>query len=56
MVNELTKSYGKRKAVDAVSFTINKGDVVALVGPNGSGKSTLIQMMTGLTSVTSGDT
>ena len=54
-MNELSKSYGKRKVVDSVNFNINKGEVIALVGPNGSGKSTLIHMLTGLASVSSGD-
>ena len=54
-MNELSKSYGKRKVVDSVNFNINKGEVIALVGPNGSGKSTLLHMLTGLASVSSGD-
>ncbi len=42
------------KAVDDISFTVNKGEKVAFVGPNGAGKSTTIKMMTGIVHPTSG--
>jgi ABC-2 type transport system ATP-binding protein len=45
----LTISYGKKKAVDDVSFTIPKGRVVGLLGHNGAGKTTLMKAMVGLT-------
>ena len=47
IVNQLTKSYGTQKAVDNVSFTINKGEIVAFLGPNGAGKSTTMKMIVG---------
>jgi ABC-2 type transport system ATP-binding protein len=53
-VNKLTKIYGSYRAVDGVSFTIRKGEVLGLLGPNGAGKSTTIQMLVGITLPTSG--
>lgn len=44
----LTKNYGKLRAVDSVSFLIQKGEVFGLLGPNGAGKTTLIKMLTAL--------
>jgi ABC-2 type transport system ATP-binding protein len=44
----LSKSYGKVKALDAVSFDLAPGAFTALLGPNGAGKSTLFQILTGL--------
>jgi ABC-2 type transport system ATP-binding protein len=48
-VENLTKSYGDRRAVDSLSFTVRPGRVTGFVGPNGSGKSTTMRMMVGLT-------
>ena len=48
-VDGLTKSYGRIKAVDGVSFTITDGEVFGLLGPNGAGKTTIIKMLTTLT-------
>lgn len=45
---EITKCFGNIKAVDHVSFNINRGEAVALLGPNGAGKSTLIKCVLGL--------
>jgi ABC-2 type transport system ATP-binding protein len=42
------KSYGSRKALDGVSFSLEAGTFVALLGPNGAGKTTLFQILTGL--------
>jgi len=44
----LSKNFGKHKAVDGVNITLNQGDVYGFVGPNGAGKSTVIKMMMGL--------
>lgn len=54
VVEKLTKSYGSQKAVDSVSFTINKGEVVGFIGPNGSGKSTTMKSICGILKPDSG--
>ena len=46
-VTNLSKNYGTQKAVDNISFTIGKGEVVGFLGPNGAGKSTTMKMITG---------
>jgi len=46
-VNNLTKTYGAQKAVDDISFTVNKGEIVGFLGPNGAGKSTTMKIITG---------
>ena len=46
-VNHLLKQYGEQKAVNAISFTINKGEIVGFLGPNGAGKSTTMKIITG---------
>jgi ABC-2 type transport system ATP-binding protein len=46
--DRLTKSFGETKAVDDLSFDVERGSVHALVGPNGSGKTTTLRMMVGL--------
>jgi ABC-2 type transport system ATP-binding protein len=50
----LTRRYGNRTAIDALTVDVPAGGVVGLVGPNGSGKSTLIRMLLGLVAPTSG--
>jgi ABC-2 type transport system ATP-binding protein len=47
-VKNLTKNYGNIKAVDNVTFEINRGEVFGLLGPNGAGKTTIIKMLTTL--------
>ncbi|RMD81955.1 MAG: ATP-binding cassette domain-containing protein [Candidatus Dadabacteria bacterium] len=51
---DLTKDYGLNRAVDRVSFRIEKGDIVGLLGPNGSGKTTIMRMLTGFFAPTAG--
>ena len=47
-VEELTKRYGKKLAVDDLSFTVRPGAVTGFLGPNGAGKSTTMRMILGL--------
>jgi ABC-2 type transport system ATP-binding protein len=47
-ISSVKKYYGKIRAVDGVSFSVNEGEVFALLGPNGAGKTTLIEIMEGL--------
>ncbi|WP_046777827.1 ABC transporter ATP-binding protein [Streptomyces yangpuensis] len=53
-LGDLSKHYGSRKALNAVSFDIRKGEVFGLLGPNGAGKTTLLECLTGLRRPTSG--
>ena len=53
-VSSLSKRYGNHLAVDKVSFSIKKGEVVGFLGPNGAGKSTIMNIMTGYLSLTAG--
>lgn len=52
--DNLTKKYGEKRAADAVSLHIRKGDVYGLIGRNGAGKTTILKMICGLSSPTSG--
>jgi len=45
IINNITKLYGKQKALDDVSFKIDAGEIVGLVGPNGAGKSTMMKII-----------
>jgi ATP-binding cassette subfamily F protein 3 len=54
-VSHLSKDYGPKHVLEDVSFTIDRGDRIALVGANGAGKSTLIRMLAGLEPPTSGE-
>ena len=53
-VSGLTASYGRQPVLNGVSFTLDKGEVVALIGPSGSGKSTVLRALMGLTPPTAG--
>ncbi|WP_190811256.1 gliding motility-associated ABC transporter ATP-binding subunit GldA [Flagellimonas sp. S3867] len=45
-VNNITKTFGKQKALNDVSFSIEKGEIVGFLGPNGAGKSTMMRILT----------
>jgi ABC-2 type transport system ATP-binding protein len=53
-VSHLVKQYGHQKAVDDLSFTVNKNEIVGFLGPNGAGKSTTLKIATGYLTATSG--
>ena len=53
-VKNLCKNFGITKAVQNVSFNVNKGEVHALIGENGSGKSTILKIITGVLAPTAG--
>jgi ABC-2 type transport system ATP-binding protein len=50
----LTKTYGRKVAVDHISFTVGRGEIFGLLGPNGAGKTTTILMLLGLTDISDG--
>ena len=54
-VDKLTKHFGTKRAVDQISFTVAKGEVLGFLGPNGAGKSTTMRMVTGFITPSSGD-
>ena len=45
VISDITKSYGKTKALDGVSFSVDKGELFGLIGPDGAGKSTLFKIL-----------
>ena len=47
-VNDVSHSFGQRKVIDQISFTVGTGEFKVLLGPNGAGKSTLFSLITGL--------
>jgi len=53
-VQDLTKAYGSVTAVDHVSFTVNKGEILGFLGPNGAGKTTTMRILTGFMPATAG--
>lgn len=54
-VHKLTKIYGNQKAVNNISFNVNKGEIVGFLGPNGAGKSTTMKMLTCYIEPTAGE-
>ena len=54
-VKNLLKEYGEQKAVNNISFKVNKGEIVGFLGPNGAGKSTTMKIITGYLQQTSGE-
>lgn len=46
-VRDLTRIYGEQKAIDQISFSVNRGEIVGFLGPNGAGKSTTMKILTG---------
>ena len=54
-IRNLSKSYGGVKAVDNVSFSVNRGEIVGLIGPNGAGKTTSFNTIAGAEKPTGGD-
>ncbi len=54
-VVNISKSYGEQKALDNVSFSISKGEIVGFLGPNGAGKSTLMKILTTYISADEGE-
>lgn len=55
IVKNLTKTYGKQKAVDSISFELKKGTITGFIGPNGSGKSTTMKAICGIVTPDSGE-
>jgi ABC-2 type transport system ATP-binding protein len=54
-VKNLTKIYGEQKAVDTISFSVGKGEIVGFLGPNGAGKSTTMKIITGYLEADAGE-
>jgi ABC-2 type transport system ATP-binding protein len=54
VVQEVTKLFGRQKALDNVSFEVKTGEIVGFLGPNGAGKSTMMKIITGFIPATSG--
>ena len=54
LVENLTKAFGPKTAVNGVSFQVERGEVLGFLGPNGAGKSTTMRMITGYIPATAG--
>ena len=54
-LKNVTKLYGRKKAIKNISFTCNEGEFFSIIGPTGAGKSTILKMIAGIESVTSGE-
>ena len=54
-IKNVSKLYGTKKALDKVSFTVNKGEIFAFIGHNGAGKTTLIKSICGIIDFEEGD-
>lgn len=54
VLSDVTKNYGKFKALNGVSVSLDRGECIALIGPNGSGKSTLMKSLLGLVKINQG--
>jgi phosphonate transport system ATP-binding protein len=54
-VRAVSKTYGERLALDAVSLVVGRGEMVGLIGPSGAGKSTLLRAINGLVAIDAGD-
>ena len=53
-VKNLTRLYGEQKAIDEISFSVKRGEIVGFLGPNGAGKSTTMKILTGCLKPSSG--
>src|SRR5688572_6817678 len=54
-VKNITKIYGKQRALDNISFNVASGEIVGFLGPNGAGKSTMMKILTGYIPQTEGN-